>query len=102
MVVAWNNSRGSFCTSREKTLLNKLFIVFLLYNGDTVLLLDGKYNLSKLKPGNNNEFFHLGTFYAVVVSATVVRYKIHENARANITRLQEKQKRDWQISQYFL
>lgn len=44
-----------------------------MYNEDTVLLVDGKHNLSKLKPDNNNEPFDLGTFNPVVASKTVVR-----------------------------
>lgn len=46
---------------------------FLLYNEDTVLLVDGKHDLSKLKQRNNNEPFDIGTFNAVVASTTVVR-----------------------------
>ena len=68
---------------------------YLMYNRETVLLVDLKYGLTFELASSYDSPFVQDMFEAVFVSANTIRADIHETAERNIEKAQEKQKRDF-------
>ena len=81
-----------FCASRKSTFINKILIIFLIYNRDPALPIDFKFSLAE-REVNETEVFYEDTFELILASGTRIRGEIHEPAIINISKAQDKQKK---------
>ena len=68
---------------------------YLMYNREPILPIDVKYNFDQQDEVYNNTFpFDQETFDAIFSSALNLQRGVHETAEQNISKAQEKQRRD--------
>ena len=70
-------------------------LFYLMYNREPVLPINLKYGLNSEPASSYNGPFDQDMFEAVFASANTILVDIHEAARRNIKKAQEKQKRDF-------